>query len=71
MQRTCSRCTLFIRTITMDDDRCCGTGTCIINDEGLCWCGQQWNGERMCFPEKTPSAPATETTTDGTDDGGD
>lgn len=55
----------------MDDDRCCGTGTCIINDEGLCWCGQQWNGERMCFPEKTPSAPATETTTDATDGDGD
>ena len=32
-----------------DDPRCCGTGTCIINDEGLCWCGQQWDGEKMCF----------------------
>jgi hypothetical protein len=35
----------------MEDSRCCGTGTCIINEEGLCWCGQRWNGERMCFPE--------------------
>jgi hypothetical protein len=35
----------------MEDPRCCGTGTCIINEEGLCWCGQRWNGERMCFPE--------------------
>jgi hypothetical protein len=32
-----------------DDPRCCGTGTCIINDEGLCWCGQQWDGQKMCF----------------------
>ncbi len=32
-----------------DDPRCCGTGTCIINDAGLCWCGQQWDGEKMCF----------------------
>jgi hypothetical protein len=39
----------------MDDTRCCGTGTCIINDKGFCWCGQQWNGERMCFPEPTQS----------------
>jgi hypothetical protein len=35
-----------------EDPRCCGTGTCIINDEGLCWCGQQWDGEKMCFPNK-------------------
>lgn len=37
-----------------DDERCCGTGTCIINDEGLCWCGQQWNGTTMCRPEAAP-----------------
>ena len=37
----------------MDEDlRCCGTGTCLINAEGVCWCGQQWDGEKMCFPEK-------------------
>lgn len=35
----------------MENTRCCGTGTCIINAEGYCWCGQHWNGERMCFPE--------------------
>jgi hypothetical protein len=40
-----------------DDERCCGTGTCIINDEGLCWCGQQWNGTTMCRPEATLTAP--------------
>jgi hypothetical protein len=34
-----------------DDIRCCGTGTCIINAEGFCWCGQRWDGEKMCFPE--------------------
>jgi hypothetical protein len=34
-----------------EDLRCCGTGTCIINAEGQCWCGQRWDGEKMCFPE--------------------
>ena len=34
-----------------DDDRCCGTGTCIIDAQGHCWCGQQWDGEKMCRPE--------------------
>ncbi len=32
-----------------EDLRCCGTGTCIINSEGECWCGQRWDGEKMCF----------------------
>ncbi len=41
-----------------DDPRCCGTGTCIINEEGLCWCGQAWDGEKMCFlPSAPPSTP--------------
>jgi len=36
----------------MDSDpRCCGTGTCIINAEGICWCGQVWDGEKMCMPK--------------------
>jgi len=39
----------------MDDPRCCGTGTCIINADGLCWCGQRWDGERMSFPEPAPA----------------
>ena len=39
----------------MEDMRCCGTGTCIINAEGYCWCGQRWNGERMCLPEPADS----------------
>jgi hypothetical protein len=36
-----------------DDLRCCGTGTCLINAEGQCWCGQRWDGKKMCFPDKT------------------
>ena len=31
----------------MKDKRCCGSGTCIINAEGICWCGQKWDGEKM------------------------
>lgn len=42
-----------------DDERCCGTGTCIIDQNGQCWCGQRWNGETMCRPEA--SADNTET----------
>ena len=38
-------------TTPMDDDeRCCGSGHCMINAEGLCWCGQQWDGTKMCRP---------------------
>jgi hypothetical protein len=33
-----------------EDPRCCGTGTCIINEDGVCWCGQAWDGEKMCKP---------------------
>lgn len=45
-----------------EDPRCCGSGTCIIDTEGRCWCGQQWNGERMCLPalshpSETPLQP--------------
>ena len=34
-----------------EDPRCCGTGTCIISADGTCWCGQRWDGEKMCFPK--------------------
>jgi hypothetical protein len=34
-----------------EDERCCGTGHCMINAEGLCRCGQQWDGEKMCQPK--------------------
>jgi hypothetical protein len=30
-----------------EDPRCCGSGTCIIDHEGRCWCGQQWDGQKM------------------------
>jgi len=29
----------------------CVSGACIINAEGYCWCGQKWDGDKMCFPE--------------------
>lgn len=45
----------------MEDPRCCGTGTCIINPEGYCWCGQRWDGTKMCFPEKTGQEAPSET----------
>lgn len=32
-----------------EDSRCCGTGTCIIDPEGRCWCGQVWDGEKMAM----------------------
>jgi hypothetical protein len=31
-----------------EDLRCCGSGTCIIDSEGRCWCGQHWDGQKMC-----------------------
>lgn len=43
-----------------EDPRCCGTGTCLIDSAGQCWCGQQWNGERMCLPPlASPQANAS------------
>ena len=33
-----------------EDERCCGTGTCLIDAQGRCWCGQQWDGTQMCKP---------------------
>jgi hypothetical protein len=30
-----------------EDPRCCGSGTCIIDTAGRCWCGQQWDGQNM------------------------
>ena len=31
----------------MEDKRCCGRGVCIINIQGICWCGQKWDGDKM------------------------
>ena len=39
-----------------EDPRCCGSGTCIIDAEGRCWCGQQWDGEKMCHAPLRPAS---------------
>ena len=41
----------------LDDPRCCGSGTCIIDAEGICWCGQRWEGNRLIGPASA-CAPA-------------
>ena len=44
--------TLIMKGKNMNEDsRCCGTGTCIIDPEGFCWCGQKWDGEKMAMPK--------------------
>jgi len=47
-----------------DDLRCCGSGTCIIDTEGRCWCGQRWDGDQLVGPGAPCSAPATVTPKD-------
>jgi hypothetical protein len=47
--------TFNMRKNTMQETRCCGTGTCLIDAHGRCWCGQQWDGEKMCHPSETPT----------------
>lgn len=42
-----------------DDLRCCGSGTCLINAEGVCWCGQRWDGEKMCGSDSQHPAENT------------
>lgn len=39
-----------------EDPRCCGSGTCIIDTQGRCWCGQQWDGVKMCHAPIAPAA---------------
>jgi len=41
-----------------DDPRCCGSGTCIIDTEGRCWCGQRWDGHRMIGPAPLCTTPS-------------
>jgi hypothetical protein len=48
----------YLENAMSKDTRCCGTGTCLINAEGLCWCGQRWEGEAMCGPAGEESAPS-------------
>ncbi|NMM05807.1 hypothetical protein [Polaromonas sp.] len=40
----------------MQDTRCCGTGICLVDIYGRCWCGQQWDGEQMCRPGQHPTS---------------
>ena len=42
-----------------EDPRCCGSGTCIIDSEGRCWCGPQWDGEKLCLPGSGGASEAT------------
>ena len=50
-----------------EDERCCGTGHCMINTDGLCWCGQQWDGEKMCNSKPAAKAKTeAETKSDAT-----
>ena len=43
-----------------EDPRCCGSGTCIIDTEGWCWCGQRWDGDKLCRPAAGSPSEATE-----------
>lgn len=43
----------------MKDNRCCGSGVCIINADGICWCGQKWDGARLLKPQYTENEPNT------------
>jgi hypothetical protein len=42
-----------------EDPRCCGSGACIVDNEGRCWCGHQWDGQKMCQVPLEP-VPAPE-----------
>jgi hypothetical protein len=43
-----------------EDLRCCGSGTCIIDTEGWCWCGQKWDGDKLCQPASGNPSEAAE-----------
>jgi hypothetical protein len=45
--------------MTMEDKRCCGSGVCIINAEGICWCGQKWDGDKLLKPESSETKLTT------------
>ena len=49
-------------TSSDEDERCCGTGTCLIDAQGRCWCGQQWDGTQMCSPQTPGSTPVPAST---------
>ena len=46
------------------DKRCCGSGVCIINDAGECWCGQVWDGEKMTAPSLNSQLNANQNQTE-------
>jgi hypothetical protein len=50
-----------------EDPRCCGSGTCIIDAEGVCWCGQRWDGQAMRIQRSPAAAPANGATATGVD----
>ena len=54
-----------------EDPRCCGSTTCIIDAEGRCWCGQQWDGHRMCHSPLSAAGGATTAAFVAPDDGAD
>jgi hypothetical protein len=43
----------------MNDTRCCGSGACIINADGICWCGQKWDGTKLLKPQTAENEPNT------------
>ena len=47
----------------------CGSATCILDAEGRCWCGQQWDAEGRAVPDAAgpPQATAPESRHTGTD----
>jgi len=51
-----------------DDERCCGTGTCIIDAQGRCWCGQEWDGEKMCRPQASGADASVDDAVEVADD---
>ena len=50
------------------DKRCCGSGVCIINDAGECWCGQVWDGEKMAAPSLNMKPTSSQTQNSSLDD---
>lgn len=42
----------FPRVNVAEDSRCCGSDACVIDPQGRCWCGQVWDGARMCQPKQ-------------------
>ncbi len=41
-----------------EDSRCCGSGTCIIDTNGHCWCGQRWDGDQLIGPGAACASPS-------------